>query len=199
MSYIQARNFGSVSNLPIYNNDPLTYCMESQTSPAFNHSSSWMSIGQNSQPCQVYLATRCAQQWDGICEQLSDISTSATPPVQTTTQSNGMYLTSGDILLVNTAQKKYLAKMLGTDCTIKTSQFDPVSLGGSPYITYYVGTCYPLYIVDPHIIDSDPVMNKLLSKPWIAIDFFIKLKNSMLQLGLFPALKGTRLGQFYGI
>jgi hypothetical protein len=199
MSYVHARNFGCVSNLPIYNNDPLTYCMESQTSPAFNHSSSWMSIGQNSQPCQIYLASRCAQKWDGICEQLSNISTSVSTPVQTTSQSNGMYLTPGDILLVNTAQKKYLAKMLGTDCNIKTSPFDPVALGGSPYITYYVGNCYPVYVVDPANIDNDPVMNKLLSKPWIAVDFFIKLKNSMLQIGLFTSLKGTRLGQFYGL
>ena len=200
MSYIKAHNFGNVSNLPVYNNDPLTYCMGSSPAQYFNHGTSLMSVGQNSPPCQAYLATRCAQKWDNNCEYLSNVQSAGSDVApQISSSSNTMYLTPGDILLVNTAEKKYLMQMLGTNCQKRTEQFDPVAIGGSPFITTYVGECFPVYFVDYKTIDSDHVMNKLLSKPWIATKFFGQLKSSMMQMGLFHTLRNTRLGKFYGL
>jgi hypothetical protein len=199
MSYAKAHEFGFTSNLPIYNNDPLTYCVGTTLSQAFNHPASWLSIGQNSSPCQIYMASRCAQNWDNICEYVSNQSHYEDVAVQISSQSHGMYLNPGEILIVNTAQKKYLVKMLGNNCELKTEQFDPVSIGGSPFISSYIGNCYPIYFVDAKIIDYDPVMNKILDKPWIAKDFLSKLRMNMIQFGKFETLKGTRLGLFYGI
>jgi len=199
MSYAKAHTFSSVSNLPIYNNDPLTYCIGNSTSQAFNHPSSWMSIGQNSTPCQIYMASRCAQKWDGVCEYITKSPYVYDTAPQITSQSKSLYLNPGDILLVNTAEKKYLANMLGTNCELKTEPFDPVLLGGSPYISKYVGNCYPIYMIDPKTIDYDPVMNKILERPWIAKDFLTKLRTNLIQYGMFEQLKGTKLGVFYGI
>lgn len=199
MSYAKAHNFSSVLNLPVYNNDPLTYCIGNSASQAFNHPASWVSIGQNSTPCQIYMAIRCAQKWDSVCEYLTTSPYAYDTAPQVTSQSKSLYLNPGDILLVNTAQKKYLAKMLGTNCELKTEPFDPVSLGGSPYISSYIGNCYPIYMVNPQTIDYDPVMNKILERPWIAKDFLTKLRINLIQYGIFEQLKGTKLGAFYGM
>jgi acetylornithine/succinyldiaminopimelate/putrescine aminotransferase len=57
-----------VNALPVYNNDPLTYCIGDNASQRFNHGSHAATYGQNSKACQVYMANRCAQNWDGVCE-----------------------------------------------------------------------------------------------------------------------------------
>lgn len=187
----------TTTNLPVYNNDPLTYCVDGQS---FNHPFGQLALGQNSTPCQIYMATRCAQKWDGVCEYLAsgeanNVSRNASI---VTTQTNASGLTPGDILLVNTAQKKYLAAMLGPNCSLRTEQFDPIN-PSSPFISRYVGECYPIYAVDSQTIDQDPVMNRILDKPWVAKPFLTKLRNNMMRIGALGSLKGTRLGRFYGL
>ena len=68
--YAQLSHFGAspVNALPVYNNDPLTYCIGDNASQRFNHGSHAVTYGQNSKACQVYMANRCAQNWDGVCE-----------------------------------------------------------------------------------------------------------------------------------
>lgn len=193
----------TVLNGPYHNNHPLTYCLGDNISQRFNHGENADIYGQNSKPCQAYLSERCAKNWDGVCEYAYSPHTNeeynirANPISFNEGNKTPQGLNSGEILLLNTAQKKYLWKMF--NCESFTEPFDPM-VPTSPLITTWRGTnCIPMYAVDPHTIDTDPVMDRLLSKPFIAQNLFINIRNTMLRRGDFYLLKGTKLGRFYGI
>lgn len=188
-----------VNVLPVYNNDPLTYCIGNNASQRFNHGSHAVTYGQNSNSCQVYLANRCAQNWDGVCEYAASNAANEEYTHAADTMFAGNHqtigLTPGEILLKNTAESRFRIGML--NCELKTEPFDPVN-PSSPYISYYVGqNCVPMYAVDPKTIDKDVVMNKILDNPKIAKQLLINIKNTMTRQGTFHLLKGTRLGNFY--
>ncbi len=198
--YAQLSQFGAspVNALPVYSNDPLTYCIGNNASQRFNHSSP-VSQGQNSKACQVYMANRCAQHWDGVCEYAASKQAneeySQVADVMFSGNHQSIGLSPGDVLLKNTAQDRFRIGMM--NCELKSEPFDPVN-PSSPYISYYIGqNCVPLYAVDPQTIDQDIVMNKILDRPHIAKQFLINLKNTMIRQGTFNLLKGTRLGNFY--
>jgi hypothetical protein len=199
--YKQLARFGSseVNVLPVFNNDPLTYCIGNNASQRFNHGSHAVTYGQNSNACQVYLANRCAQNWDGVCEYAASKPANEERSQVADTMFAGndqtVGLTPGEVLLKNTAESKFRIGML--NCELKTEPFDPVN-PSSPYISYYVGqNCIPLYAVDPKTIDRDVVMNKILDNPKIAKQLLLNIKNTMVRQGTFHNLKGTRLGNFY--
>ncbi len=203
MAYTKLIKFGStpVTDLPVYDNDPLTYCIGTNASQAFNHGSNGAIYGQNSNPCQVLLAQKCANKWDDVCEYASSFGANNEYAIRADTMGAGardvVGLSSGDILVRNTAQEKYRCAM--HYCTAKTEQFDPIN-PSSPYISYYVGSnCVPEYEVDPSTIDSDVVMNKILDNPRIAVQMLTNIKNTMMRKGTFDRLAGTRLGRFYGL
>lgn len=201
--YAQLSHFGNsaVNALPVWNNDPLTYCIGSNASQAFNHGSNASTYGQNSPQCQVFMAQRCAQGWDGVCE---FASTKAANP-DFTQVADTMFagnkeivgLTAGEVLLRNTAQEKFRVNML--NCTLKTEPFDPIN-PTSPYIAKWVGqNCVPQYAVDPFKIDQDIVMHKILDNPKIAMQMLTNIAITMKRQGTFHLLRGTRLGSFYGL
>ena len=183
-------------NGPYYNNDPLTYCIGRNISQPFNHGGHADIFGQNSKQCQAYLSDRCARKWDGVCEIAVSPVTNEEYKIRANPIGRGApQLNSADILLVNTAERKYLWKML--NCEQVTEPFDPLVVG-SPTITTWRGMyCRPMYAVDPSKIDSDPVMNKILQRPWIAASMLINIKNTMTRNGNFHKLAGTKLGKFY--
>jgi hypothetical protein len=190
---------GRLNNLPVYNNDPLTYCLGNNISQRFNHGSHADLYGQNSKPCQVFLAQRCAKKWDDICEYASNPRTNDEFATPVETLGTGMHqimgLNSGDILLRNTAMEKYRVAI--ANCDLRREAFEPMS-PASPQITYFTGRyCNPIYSVNPVGIDNDPVMNRILFNPRIALDILINIKNTMSRDGTIAQLNGTRLGQFF--
>ncbi len=201
--YAKLATFGAspANALPVFNNDPLTYCIGNNMSQRFNHGSNSDIYGQNSAPCQVFLAKRCAKKWDGICEYASSHAANNEYASRADTMYAGNYevidLTPGEILLRNTALEKYRIAM--HNCSLKTEAFNPIN-PSSPYQSHWVGrNCIPEYAVNPATIDSDVVMNKILQKPQIAAQLLINIKNTMIRKGTFHHLKGTRLGSFYGL
>ena len=194
----QLASHSAVLNGPYYNNDPLTYCLGDNMSQRFNHGGHADIYGQNSAPCQVFLAERCAKKWDNVCEYAYAPRTNEEYKIRANPIGKGASdLNSGEILLVNTAQKKYLWKML--NCEAITQPFDPM-VPASPLITSWRGLyCKPLYAVNPASIDDDIVMNKILQKPWIAVALLQNIKNTMISRGDFKQLAGTKLGRLYGI
>lgn len=188
----------STLNGPYYNNDPLTYCIGRDISQPFNHGGYAQTFGQNSKQCQAYLADRCARKWDGVCEIAAAPRTNEEYKIRANPIGKGApQLNSADILLVNTAERKYLVHM--SNCEQVTEPFDPLVIG-SPMITTWRGMyCKPMYAVDPAKIDSDPVMDKILQRPWIAANVLINIKNTMMRNGNFGRLAGTKLGKFYGL
>lgn len=199
--YANISQFGNseVNSLPVFNNDPLTYCIGNNASQRFNHGSTAATFGQNSRPCQVYLSQRCAQNWDGVCEYAASPAAnhefSQVAGTMFAGKNQVLGLTPGEVLLRNTAQERFRINML--NCDLRVEKFDPNN-PASPYISYYVGqNCIPQYGVNPFTIDQDVVMNKILDNPRIAMQMLANIKNTMSQMGTLHLLKGTRLGNFY--
>jgi hypothetical protein len=108
-------------------------------------------------------------------------------------------LTNGDVLIRNTAAKKYIVSL--GNCIPRYEPFDP-TVANSPMISYWdsgegQNNCIPLYAVDPKNVDNDIVMDKILAKPTIAIDILINIYNNMKASGLLIELKNTKLGNYY--
>jgi len=116
---------------------------------------------------------------------------------------NGRRITQGEILIHNTAARKYLQRMHGGHEVYEP--FDP-NVASSPVISYYIpGRCtltgrhVATYAVDPSTIDGDVVMDKLLMTPAIAPMILVNIYNTMKNSGELVKLRGTKLGHFYTV
>lgn len=203
-TYRNIQNLGGNENkdyIPPVDN-PLTYCMDDKDQ-YFLHGTQSILYGAYSKPCQSYMSDYCANGWDGFCEIASqNVDTNHPNQIQLDRGSDTYKgLTAGEILLKNTAAKKYLVHM--DYCVQKTEAFDPL-VASSPMVSYWIGDnttyankCQPSYAVNPVNIDDDMVMNKLLSKPVIALDLFANIYYTMLNQDTIKDLKGTKLGKFF--
>ncbi len=201
------------TNVP--SDHPLTYCLGTNIDQKFLHGSSAATVnGQASRNCQLYLSEYCAKDWDEFCvfaSQNNNISYPNTMDGLSLGDVACKGLTQGEVLIHNTARRKYLKHM--GNCRIKYEPFDP-NVANSPLISYWVkgglcggtscvgscgisGSCCPKYAVDPTTIDCDPVMNLILEKPKIALDILVNIFNTMKRDGTLQSLQGTKLYCFY--
>jgi hypothetical protein len=152
--------------------------------------------GQNSKPCQEFLSRKCSVEWDGVCERLSQ-NDGKNIVNHINQQIPNQKMTAGEILLVNSAKKKYQSST--RNCFLKFEQFNPLD-PSSFELQYLEGpNCFITYEVNPRKIDSDKIMNKILDKPEIAFDLLSNIKNTMYAKRTLHQLKGTRLGKFYNL
>ena len=207
-SYAQICKFGANSYSPSTN--PISYSIGANMDQNFLHgSSSYIFTRQDSRNSQLFLSEYCANGWDGFCEVASKNTTKDFPNQAGISNGYDGYgcitqshdLNSGEILIRNTAERKYLRNMGG--CVRKTEPFDP-TVAASPLISTWKPTadnvsmvCIPVYAVDPKEIDKDVVMDKLLQKPYIGMDILLNIYNNAKRNGTLEQLKGTKLGTFY--
>ena len=202
-NYRNISNVGSNSQYDV--NDPLTYCMSNDLSNGFLHGSQADVIGKHSRECQLYMSQYCADNWDQFCEVASLDNTKNKPDMYMscangTAASPMLDLTAGQLLIHNTAARKYLVEMYGGKQ--KFVPFDP-TVANSPMISYWVGegdsysSGIPAYAVDPNQIDNDVVMDKLLEEPKIGFNILINIYNTMKRKGTLSKLRNTKLGDFY--
>lgn len=189
-------------------NNPLTYCLAQTMDTSFSHGAIAETIGgAYGKNCQAFMSQYCAKNWDDVCEYASNNRSTIYPNnlQQCGTGSNvtSKNLTAGEILIQNTATHKYIVEMTGV-CSIKYEPFDP-TVAASPYVAYWSGGCNtqgtdgctPVYAVDPKIIDTDPVMNKILAKPIIAWSLLINIYNTAKRKGTLKDLKGTKIYRLF--
>ena len=204
-------NYKSISNFgKSMNNDPtispLSYCLLNTVDPGFLHGGIGLTVSSSKGPnCQKFMATYCAQnpkEWErgGVCE-FASMNTSV-DSVNTLQNCNGPNvipcncLNQGEILIANTAARKYLLKT-GGDCTLKWEQFDP-TVASSPFVSSFVGTgCVFEYGVDAEKIDKDPVMNRILAKPIIGWGILVNIYNTAVRKNKLDELKGTMIYKFF--
>lgn len=217
--YSQIQRLGSqVDQSPQAN--PLSYCAVSGLESGFHHTIGGGAglVGPDSFQCQRFMAGYCSipkdgkDGWDQVCEYMSkDTQVGAYPngmgPYQSPTQcllGTGINnpMTKGQILIRNTASEKYLV-LMSSNCIRQYEAFD-ATVSGSPLISRWVpdgsssgGVCVPVYDVDASTIDNDPVMNKILGMPWIAMDILINIYNYRMSTGTISELQGTKLGQLF--
>lgn len=198
-SYKSISKFGSNEYSDV--NNPLTYCVGNNMDQRFIHGSMAPVNGNNTSQCQLFMSDYCAEGWDAFCE-LESKNTSTSYPVQSpvdVTDSSLCMGKAGDLLIANTAARKYLLKM--HNATEKYEAFDP-NVANSPMIRYWVsnscsGSGVPEYAVDPKKIDDDVLMDKILENPNIALNILINIYNTMKRHDTLFELKRTKLGKFY--
>jgi hypothetical protein len=201
-TYTRISNFGS----SIVNNDnsshPLTYCLEQTLDNKFIHGGIADTIGgPHAKKCQAFMAQYCATDWNNVCEFASNNNSTIYPNNLETgsdVKSNG--LTAGEILIQNTATRKYRVDMGGSRCTIRYEPFDH-TVAASPLVAFWEGGyntgCTAIYAVDPKKIDKDPVMTKILNKPIIAWSLLVNIYNTAKRKGKLDELKGTRIYRLF--
>ena len=192
-----------------YSTNPLTYCLLQTVDSGFLHGGIGNTIsGKYSKNCQAFMSDYCAKGWDDICEFASQDRTITYPNTLSRCGGPGgvecaSNMTAGDLLVRNTASKKYLSKLGGT-CSIKYDPLDP-TVASSPIVSFWEGGCntqgndgcVAIYEVDPSKIDNDPVMNKILSKPFIAWGILVNIYNTAMRKGTINGLKNTKLYAFF--
>ena len=195
-------NFGRVDKNG-QNVNPLSYCLEQSMNSEFIHGSIGQTIGgANGKHCQAFMSQYCANDWNNVCEHASKNKSTLYPnnlkKCQTGRSVECDSLTAGEILIQNTATRKYLVEM-GGNCGLKYEPFDP-TVAESPLVAFWYngcnqgnGECIPVYAVDPSKIDNDPVMNKILSKPIIAWSLLVNIYNTAKRKNKLNELKGTRI------
>jgi len=198
--YATISNFGSNQYDPT--NNPLTYYLSTDLDNLFMHGGHSQKIGKYSKAGQSYMAEYCAAGWDSFCEAGSCDTNRSFPNNLENCGFGGdtacLGLTQGEILIKNTAAKKYLTEML--NCVCEEQPFDP-TVASSPMYKEWVKTshkpCVPIYEVNPLTIDNDVVMDKILTKPMIAPVLLLNIYNTMKRKGTLPHLNGTKLGNYY--
>jgi hypothetical protein len=210
-TYAKISNIGTIAE-DVNTNNPLVYCTSTNLANNFIHTSG-TSNGPDSKQCQMFMSDYCAMNWDDACERESRRTSTEIPNMIASCGSggcgnmsyggsgiNGNPFTKGDILVKNTAMKKYLSQD-SQNCVMKYVPFDP-QVASSPMISYLepacnTGACIPQYEVDPATIDSDPVMNHILANPSIALSLLINIYNTANRKGTLAGLNGTRLYRFF--
>jgi hypothetical protein len=198
--------------------NPLTYCFVSGLDASFNHGGMAGDdglLGQKGRACQIFSADYCAKNWNGICEFASrDEERNGTVVDQVDNNCGAgipSNLSMGEILIRNTFKSKYMTMMSG-NCKRVYQPFDP-TVANSPLISTWESTgngcgstqncrgynvCVPIYEVsNPGEIDTDPVIGKVLAKPWIAIDILVNMYQNALKNNTLEKLKGTKLYDFF--
>jgi hypothetical protein len=188
-------------------NNPITYCINDTIDPYFLHGDTYLNHGgQNSGQCQLFLSDYCAQGWDQYCELASkNINTRYSNIMDNFGNSNYSYgLTSGEVLIRNTAIRKYLIKMIAGKKIFQP--FDP-TVADSPMISSWKWDDFnypnklmkPVFSVDPTTIDNDIVMDKILMKPSIAKDILLNIYQTMKSNDNLFELNNTKLGRFFKV
>lgn len=180
--YSEIKNYGP--NKLSLDQHPLTYCMIQGPDQMFIHGSNSYTINNNSLECQRYMSEYCANEWDGFCDVASLRKDKYNPADK---------FTAGEMLVANTAERKYLKDMINGRRVFQP--FNPVDYS-SPIINYWASGA-PIYEVDPETIDTDPVMNRVLQNPYASRELLLNIYNTMKRKGSVDKLKNTNLGKFY--
>ena len=129
-AYSKIINFGP--NITDYSSNPLSYCMNSTLDNEFTHGSTGNLFGQHSAKCQMFMSDYCSKRWDANCEVSSmNINKSYPNNIGSCGTAGSIGLTAGDILVQNTAAKKYLVE--NYNCHWNYEPFDP-TVANSPLV-----------------------------------------------------------------
>jgi hypothetical protein len=208
-----------------YSRNPLYYCTLSEMDSQFLHGAQGRIFGRYNKHCSEFLASRCANEWDELCEAISHDKEIRYPNEAQPLGSiyvNGVQkpcLPYGQQLLRDAAFKRFRSET--RNCNVKCEPFDP-TVANSPLICYETkvscasgpvpeeycqgspgdnyGSCESVFIISPEqakTLDMDPVMNKILDKPELAMDLLEQIYLNMKKAGTLGLIHQTRLARFY--
>jgi hypothetical protein len=208
-----------------YSRNPLYYCTLDAMDAQFLHGAPGKTFGRYNKHCSEFLADRCANQWDELCEAISRDKETRFPNEAAPLGSvfvdapRPPCLPYGEQLIRDAAFKRF--RKSTKNCNVKCELFDP-TVPNSPMICYETkescgtglvpeeqclgactgqyGQCQSVFTISPEQaahLDLDPLMNKILNKPEIAMDLLEQIYFNLRQENKLSLVQNTRLGRFY--
>lgn len=215
--YSNIIDFGNVNES---NNDPATYCVLDGLDSQFLHGS--IGFQKGNFLCSEYMSNRCSSSWDSLCDAFSERRSKNYPRPQCAPSG----LTDGEAFLRETAFKRYLLSMKNCytmcepfDPTVANSpqvcylSNTAGSTGPTPYSKWAIDghtvknscnvsdtpSCEKIYGFTEEqmkTLDIDPIMNKILANPNVAIDLFAALARWVSATSNWDKISGTKFSSF---
>lgn len=134
MSYAYSSIVDFSPDINNISDDPLTYCAVDFLNAQFMHGGQARTFGKYNRNCAEFMSSRCAQNWDQVCEAAS-LDNNVSFPEMINNPGGGeescCELNAGEILVRNTAYKRYLIS--AKNCNFQCQPFDP-TVADSPMI-----------------------------------------------------------------
>jgi len=132
------------------------------------------SLGPASTACKIFMAQRCAKEWDNACEVYA-LNTKPNMPSELTTSFEDIYtnLPEGQKFVRNTADRKYCT-YTGPKCFATFSDFNPMA-PNTPVLTQYGGECFKICNKFGQGVEHDAVISKCLDHPGLCDETLLGL------------------------
>lgn len=198
--YARIATFGQLN--PVLRTDPVGYSIYKDIDASFDIGPTSRLFGPEQPNSQLYMAEKCAKEWDGACELLSRNNDGTKcnagkieSPLFKTPSPPGM--TIGDFLVENAAVLKFCDM---SSCKMTHEPYNPMD-PSSPYVTSYSGDgyteCLPV-CKPPTNPDADLVLNKVLNKPHLHVDLLVNMYRNVSKEDR-AKYTNTRLGMIFGV
>jgi hypothetical protein len=202
--YVPISKFGTKLNR-IQTLDPVAASVYSDIDASFDKGELAIRYGPRHRTSQLYMAERCAKNWDGACEFLSrnDDNNSVcnqgrvASALFRTLNPPGSE-TIGDILVENTAVRRFCDL---SSCAISAEPYnpnDPDSAWVKSYGCCGTTQCLPV-CMPPDDSDADIVMNKVLDKPQLHMDLLVNMYKNVNKTGTREKYVNTRVGRVFAV
>ena len=205
MAYVKIRNFGNVPSVLM--TDPVGYSiMPKDVRGSMDIGPTSRLFGPEQPNAQLFMAEKCAKEWDGACEFLyrnaDDNKCNAgkiNSPAFTTQSTPGM--TIGDFLVENSAVRRFCDL---SSCAITEEPYNPMDPNSVMVKSYgpqcgKLGApskkCLPI-CMPPNDPDNDLLLNKVLDRPHYHTDLLLNMYHNVKDRKRY---ENTRLGRIFTI
>ena len=202
--YVPIARFGASVN-PVMSIDPVAASIYRDVDSSFDIGETAVRYGPRAKESMLYMAQRCAANWDGACEFLSRNEDTAgvcnqakvVSPLFPRINPPGSQ-SIGDILVENAATQRFCDL---SSCSIRSEPYDPTnprSVMVNQYGCCGTQTCLPM-CMPPTDPDNDLLLNKLLDKPQLHLDLLLNMYRNANARNLRAAYASTRIGRVFAI
>jgi hypothetical protein len=197
--YVKIANFGKPQ--PILQTDPVGFSVSKDIDTSFDIGPTSRMFGPDMPNSQLYMAEKCARNWDGSCEFLSRNPDNTKcnagkiqSPLFQSPQAPGM--TIGDFLIENSAVRRFCDL---SSCKMSSEPYNPLD-PHSPMVTSYgdwnpYKQCMPV-CMPPENPDNDLLLNKVLDDPDKHLDLLVNMYKNVKDRKKF---EGTRIGMVFNV
>jgi len=201
--YIKLSNFGHIN--PVLKTDAVAYSIYDDIDAYFDIGPTAKQFGPSSEKSHLYMAERCAKNWDGACELMSRNEQKALSNVGGINSSTFYIrpppsdLTIGDVLVDNAGVQRFCDL---SSCSFTQESFNPVD-PDSPMIKKYGAMdcgkkCNPV-CMPPNDPDKDVLLNKVLDRPDKHVDLLVNMYKNVTKNNKREQYKNTRVGMVFDI
>lgn len=202
--YVPIAKFGASMN-PVMSIDPVAASIYKDPDSDFDIGEMAIRYGPRTRESMLYMADRCAKNWDGACEFLSRnrdnnvVCNQAriSSPLFRRLNPPGSE-TIGDILVENTAVRRFCDL---SSCAVTSEPYDPTN-PRSAWVKQYgccgTTTCLPV-CMPPDDPDNDIVLNKVLDKPDLHLDLLVNMYKNVNRTGMRNKFANNRVGRIFAI